>query len=717
MKKTVLKMFGLALSVIMIMAVAVVPSLADEPAVEDVVIKSSIFGAGEFSQNAPSNEKYTSVVASQVYDAAMGKNVRRFSSSSYTNQEKPGYEPRVFLAGKPKTGTSLGNIDYSTNTYGYVRITTDLYIDNETNGIAFRFARYDSTTNAITYATNTDSRYVGIGGSTFAASSYGKSYVCNDLVPRKWQRVVIEIGVDSTHRDINFYIDDVKSDSTFELPEGTYGIGTKEGGNYCIFIPKGTKGKVYDVRISDFTIKATVSGYDPATSGFTGYAVNEPYVFNNDATLTRAEKNNITVETTQAPQIDSEVLAKEVVHLSSEHFANCTGGSYIAVGSNKGNYILEDGAYVEVENGKGNYIKLSAGNYMLAQYLPVYSLVGGSNAKLGNVDYSDYTYLRFRFNIFVNDSHNGVILRLSRYGSDDTTVYTPDYVFGIGASDFANITYSASSAETYQCRQLTVGKWNDVLLELGVKANDSTMRIYINGEEKAISERTDATFGVNNGTGYCGVSANRCAIIPKSSYGEPLDMYLSDVSLTVAKEAYNIENVVYPSVECASEDAVVYGSGVYTRNRNNVTDEIFTKGDATSYAGVINDAESGEPARVISYNNAEKTFKYYNIVTEGFITKINSADYSGADTDVNAMVINVDGNIKKATLVVAYYKENEGGDGASLVMAKFFDENISNLYSDINETADKPEADFDYVKVFALRGVGNMKSIGRARSF
>ncbi|MBE7059587.1 MAG: hypothetical protein E7389_02045 [Ruminococcaceae bacterium] len=676
MKKV--KILEIILAVMMIFAVTVMPSLADEP-VEDVTITSSIFSAGQFAEPEPATG-CVKVDSSQVYDAAMGKSVRRFYSSSYTDKGSAGSEPRIFLAGKNEA-TSLGGIDYSADTYGYVRLTTDLYIDNATNGIALRFARYDSTTKELVGASSTGSYYIGIGGSSFSAGK-GVSCVCNDLVPRKWQRVVIEIGVDSTHKDVNFYVDDVKSETTCTLADNTYGIGTKQGGNFSVLILRGTKGKVYDVRISDFTIKATVSGYNPETSGFTGYNVNEPYVFNNDATLTRAEENNITVETVQAPQIDSEVYTKKVLHLSSDSFANGTGG-------------------------------YTSGTYAQAGNLPIFSMVS-KKEKLGGVDYSDYNYLRVRFNIFVNDSHNGVILKLSRYASDNSTVFSPDYVFGIGAIDFSNISYNAASAETYQCRQLTVGKWNDVLLELGVQANNATMKIYVNGEEKSFAEWTNGetpTFGVNNGTGYCGASANRCGIIPKSGFDKPLDMYLSDVSVTVAKEAYDIESIVYPTVECASEDAVAYGSGIYTRDSSNITNEILTKVNA-DYAAVLTDL-----GRVVSYNDSYKTFKYYNIVTKGFITRINSADYSGEDTDVNAMVINVDGDINKATLVVAYYKENEGGDGASLVMAKFFDEDISKLYNDLNETADKPKENFDFVKVFALRGVGNMRSIGRARSF
>lgn len=671
MKKV--KILEIILAVMMIFAVTVMPSLADEP-VEDVTITSSwIFSAGEFAESAPETG-YVKVDSSQVYDAAMGKSVRRFYSSSYTNQNTAGKEPRFFLAGK-KGPVSLGGIDYSANTYGYVRLTTDLYIDNATNGIALRFARYDSTTNELVGTTSTGSYYIGIGGSSFSAGS-GVSYVCKDLVPRKWQRVVIEIGVDSTHKDVNFYVDDVKSATTFTLAD-TYGIGTKDGGNFSVFIPKGTKGNVYDVRISDFTIKATVSGYNPETSGFTGYNVNEPYVFNNDATLTRAEENNITVETVQAPQIDSEVYTKEVLHLSSNSFANGTGGYTEKTYANAGN-------------------------------LPIFSMVS-KEGKLGGVDYSDYNYLRVRFNIFVNDSHNGVILKLSRYASDNSTVYLPDYVFGIGASNFSNISYKAGSVETYQCRQLTVGKWNDVLLELGVKANDATMRIYVNGEEKAISERENPTFGVNNGTGYCGASANRCGIIPKSGFDKPLDMYLSDVSVTVAKEAYDIESVVYPTVECASEDAVAYGSGIYTRDSSNITNEILTKVNA-NYAAVLTDL-----GRVVSYNDSYKTFKYYNIVTEGFITRINSADYSGEDTDVNAMIINVDGNINAAVLFVAYYKNTE--DGPRLVKGDIFNEDISNLYNDINETSAKPEGDFDFVKVFMVRDLNKLRSIGRVQTY
>ncbi len=711
MKKTVLKMFGLALSVIMIMAVAVVPSLADEPAVEDVTIIDRLSQAQGSSVMEYANGQVDGVSApldtvGSVYDTALAENVKIYASSSFPAATSAGKEPRHYLRGKGSSAKgALGDINYKTSGYNFVRLETDVYIGNATDGIALRISRYNSDDTLPSY-----DYYIGIGGSSFERGTVtnAATYICKGLAVNKWQRVVIEMGVSTTERDVKFYVDNVLQSTpsgnffTYSggksiageatnglFPEGTYGFAAASESR-CVLALKGQKDCPFEVRLHDFSIKASASAYNTATSDFAGYNSNYVYELKNSATLTRAAENNITVETVQAPQIDSEVYTKEVLHLSSASFANGTGGYTGKTYANAGN-------------------------------LPIFSLISGTKvAKLGNVDYSDYNYLRIRFNIFINNDNNGVIIRLSRYDADNTNVNTPDYLFGIGGYNFGNVSYNATSAETYRYRQLMVGKWNDVMLELGVKANDNTMRLYVNGEEKSFAEWTNGgtpTFGVNNGTGYCGRSANRCGIIPKASFDAALDMYLSDVSLTVAKTAYDIENAVYPAVESASEDAVVYGSGIYTRDSSNITNEIFTKGDATSYAGVINDAESGEPARVISYNNAEKTFKYYNIVTEGFITRINSADYSGEDTDVNAMVINVDGNIKKATLVVAYYKENEGGDGASLVMAKFFDENISNLYSDINETADKPEADFDYVKVFALRGVGNMKSIGRARSF
>ena len=426
-----------------------------------------------------------------------------------------------------------------------------------------------------------------------------------------------------------------------------------------------------------------------------------------------ATENNITVGTTQAPQFDSEVYAKEALHLSSAAFAS-GDANYIKVSSGKGNYNLVDGEYVSVGSGNGNYIKMTAGNYNTGGYSPIYSMIKNTKEKLGSVDYSYYNYLRFRFNVFVNDLTDGVILRLARYNSANNDVYSKDYAFGIGAGSFSNYTAN-NSLETYTSKSLAVGKWNDVMLELGVQAGNSTVNLYVNGESKSMSASVASgntvSFGVNNGVGYCGASANRCYIGPKSSFGEVLDMYLSDVSLTVAKTAYNAAGAVYPSLEAAESTVVVSDKNIFTRDVNNVTDEAFTKAN-TDYFALVDDN-----SRVFTYNNYAKTFKYYNISTSGFATKFNSVDYSGEKTNVNIEFINVSyGNsITSATVVVAYYKETEGAP--KLVMAKFLEESTADLYNLVEEEVDKPEAEFDYVKVFALKDKDALRSLGRAQTF
>ncbi len=476
-------------------------------------------------------------------------------------------------------------------------------------------------------------------------------------------------GVSAANREVKFFIDNVLKKKE-DLKADTYGFGGLSE-NRCAFVLKGQKDMPFEVKLHDFSVKASASALAYAQTSETVYRLA------NNATLTRATENNITVETAQAPDIDSSRLVKDVIHSSSAAFAN-GASSYIKVGQNKGNYNLVDGEYVEVGTNKGNYTKLTNGNYNTGGYNPIYSMIS-AKGKLGSVNYSDYNYLRFRFNVFVNDSHNGIILRLARYNSANSDVYSKDYAFGIGASDFSN--YSPNnSMETYTSKSLETGKWNSVILELGVQAEDSTVNLYVNGESKSMTVGVvsggTATFGVDNGVGYCGASANRCYIGLKSNFDEPLDMYLSDVLLTVENTAYNPANAGFPNFN----------------------------GNSNEYTGYLGEGEA------IAYNKKYATFKYDNVNVSGtdYVT-VNSADYSGDTTNVNIDFVNPDGDKNAATVVVAYYKETE--NTPKLVMAKFINVNTENLFTNLSNNIDKPNAEFDYVKVFAIDGT-NVKPLG-----
>ena len=628
------KMLGLALAVMMILAVAVMPSLADEP-VEDVTIISSLERAADSTMeyaNGRVDGVSAPLTVEKVYDTALNDTVKSYSRDSFPATTSVGNEPRHFLIPKNSSNVALGGIDYKTAGYNYVRLETDVYIGNATDGIALRINRYEADDTLPKY-----DYYIGIGGSSFTAGTVttGESHICKDLQVGVWQRVVIEIGV-STNREVKFFIDNVLKKKE-DLKANTYGIaGASE--NRCAFVLKGQKNLPFEVKLHDFSVKASASALAYEQTSETVYALA------NNATLTRASNNSITVETVQAPDINSAKFGKDVIHFSSDAYA--TGVS----------------------------------NWAGAGQLPIYSMVSTTNAKLGNVDYSQYNYLRAKFNVYINDNHSGVILRLSRYNSDNT-ISTRDYMFGIGGSEFVNISYNATSAEPYTYKGLTTGKWHTVVVELGVQSGDDTMNIYVDGVAEAFEDvdPDKISFGdENSGTGYCGRSANRCGIIPKSYQNQILDMYLSDVLLTVENSAYDPANAGFPNFDGSFNEY-------------------------TEYLG---------EGKAIAYNKKYATFKYNEEMDDpsssDYVT-INSADYSGDTTNVNIDFVNSDGDKNAATVVVAYYKETESTP--KLVMAKFINVNTENLFTNLSNNIDKPNAEFDYVKVFAIDGT-NVKPLG-----
>ena len=237
-------------------------------------------------------------MVSDITDETLKDTVKQFKTEAYYSGNTGGNEPRQYLVGDKNVAPSYTDLGGITNwkDYGYLRISTNIYIGDSDDGLAFRIRRR----NASDDTELAEDIYIGIGGSKFSSGTIqdGYRYIDNSLEVGKWHNVVIELGSNKTN--VNFYIDNKlsintqmkkianKSSTTDVItgfPEGTYGFGGPS--NRCVLIPKSANStsngdKPLDLRLHNFSMVATDDAYTPDTNAF--------YIEDASATITSTGK-------------------------------------------------------------------------------------------------------------------------------------------------------------------------------------------------------------------------------------------------------------------------------------------------------------------------------------------------------------------------------------------------------------------------------------------
>lgn len=207
-----------------------------------------------------------------------------------------------------------------------------------------------------------------------------------------------------------------------------------------------------------------------------------------------------------------------------------------------------------------------------------------------------------------------------------------------------------------------------MVIELGSNAGNTTINYYIDGK---LSDFTYAKFnGVEDKTfvtetslyGWGGASTNRCGIVPKSNYGEELDMYLSDFVMTVTNEKYasptEIKIVSSKTTSVKVVDNTVYSYGAIPDGECSALFETV----GADYVGTL---ENGK--LIMLYDSETDSIRYYDVVTLTdadipYATGLHVDKLEAVSADnyaeIKGVAYNLTGDYdKKVKLVVTYIKD------------------------------------------------------------
>lgn len=642
-----------------------------------------------------------------VYDDTLQKNVVEYSSTAFAESHSlyntAGREARHFLLGR---SSSFKETLYNDNEHKYLNIEFYINIENPTDGLAFRLNRY-LTQDDTTALDSTTCYYFAVGGENFSESvvagsktTKGYSYIYNGLVTNKWHKVVIQLGADTSTNTIRFFVDDnkkvvtektheyISSSSTqttvttpskdeYTFPQNTSGFGSR-GENFSVIIPKGTKGSAFCVKLSDFNIKATNEEIVPKEEEA------EPlkaFELNSQMELIRDEENGVSFAEVTAPHFASS-YAKKSIHITS-------GTSGYAVGT-------------------GGY---TTSNYNTAGKAPGFNLLKNANETIGNIDYSKYKYLRVSFNILVNEETNGVYFRFERV-NETAPSSEHGFVFGVGAQSL-KIPSSSSTIHTTINKSLSLGRWHNVVIELGAKKGASEINYYIDNTLCEVKSSDTAFADNSNLFGFGGTSLNRCMLVPKANLGSVLDLHLNNFVMLATNEKYSLNQSANMKItNSKSKNIKVEGDAIYSYKplSDGECSALFDFENA-DYIGVI---ENGK--YVVLYNQSLDMFKYYDVTTltdddilytEGLHVDDLSTLVLENKTKVKCNAYNLTGDYTKtAHLVISYFKDDTLVE--CFVKEISFEDKLTFLNEDITRKTD----DFDTVRAFVWSDIHDMTILG-----
>ena len=684
MKKFSIKMLCVLVAMTVVFTSSVVAFAADGVADDAVIVANATAMTGHYFTNYVKKnadgviEQNSNISPHNIYDIVADGTVRKYSTNAYYSLGSKGSEPRFYLVDPKSTKdnpVSLGGLDYSE--YKYLKIAFNAYIGDTDDGVAFRFQRFNSESNAVDTAQD---YYIGIGGSSYTAGSVTNGYQVSDksLVPGKWHSVVIILG--STESDIKFYVDNELSASTVmklrtggntigdvtSFPEGTYGFGGYS--NSCVVIPKSKNStdsaiNALDLRLQNFTMTATNTVYTPDTTAAPLNTV--AYEMTKDSTMV-TKTNKITKQEVAAPHI----TGKNAIHHYFKNFAAAA-----------------------TPGGETAYT----------------TLTGSTGGILGNLDFSKYNNIKIRFNIYLNDSTNGVYFRARRLTNGTTTYRNDNYIFNIGGKDYARATAGSGTPYHYEYKGLETGKWYNVLMEIGANSSNTDVKYYVNGE--LVMDAADDQQMANDVYGFGGASTSWSVLAMKAGAGANLDFYLSDFMIIAANTIYNPENVVVPTAEGKDASVGFADGNVYALSEDVSIDTLEpVKGDYISFV------ELGGEKKLVAYNDTSKEVRYYGIISDG---KLHAGDMvykitEEGTTSVSADILNLTGKETAAKIIIAYY------NGDDLVSAKI--ESVDAIAAEtvrtyVSTSADEPDAAYNKIKIYAWADFTEMTPLADAYEY
>ena len=655
---------SIVLALVLVLTSFSFTAMAETTVAEDVSIIGSA-GSLDITNISGVSDEYKIVVDKEYEDPILGETVVKFSATKYGapsgNWNTAGSEP------KRRFDQLLAKADYSNDKFTNLTIDFDIYIANATDGVAFRMERFSTDTNALVEKTY---HYVGVGGAEFTAGTATYEYINKDLKVGEWNDVVIELGANTNNKDVVFHVNGVSTICETKLPDNTYGFGGANQ-NRATFVPKGNKGMPFEIRLNNFSVKATNKVHD--------FNIHNSNYFTTDSFISRSPAK-----------------------------ATCTEENALEFSADYNKKA------VRIENVSGSGLSGSAGSEVGFQLYPGAS--SSTNASLGGVDWSKYKNLRIQFNAYLG-YENVVYLRTVRSvnGTFDST--NNNHSIGVGTpadpegSDTKTVNPGSGSTNcTYKYMEMTPGMWHNVVMELGANKNNKYINIYIDGNIVALENNVTEFANADTAEGFGTVGSNRCLLVFRDTADSFFNGQISDISFTACNSMYTPTAApTINGVVRAQDSTGGLSYRVDTENKK-ITYVDGRDTDGMSVADFkVSDVDYVGPAdnntKVIAYNDTSKRVTYYtlseqtDVVLDGLQAEIGEDgrlyvqyDYTNPNKD----------EVSKFKLFIACFKDEAlvyiGGD-------KWY-EHPYGLSAVSHDLSLPTRTEYDTIKVFAWGSTG-----------
>ena len=591
-KLSILLALALVLTSFSFTAMAAEGDAATTPA-EDFTIIGSTSDIGRLTQvkgltDKDTDSEYFITTDANYQDELLNKTVLKYSATKYGissgTWNTAGTEPRI------ATDTAFANAGFTADKYDYVKIEFNIYIADKSNGLAFRMQRYTpGVTDMGNYC------YIGVGGSDFkvGGGSLAGSYINTGLTVGKWNNVVIELGANTTNKDVIFHINGVSTVCETKLPDNTYGFG---GGNSSrsVMIPKGYKDKPFEIRLDDFSIVATNTKHIYSN----GYLIND-------------FKNRNTVSSKVSAIDFSETYNKKALRVENNYFKTTDG---VKEQTPLGGGVGQEAGFIlnSLEDGEEHKQDI---------------------ATLGDLDWSEYKNLRIQFNAYF-DYENIIYFRFVRSldGGETYDKTSNIHVVGVGTpakpgvadnnTNTAN-TSGASSGCNYRYREMTPNEWHNVVMELGANKDNKYINIYIDGKKVSHDNKSSNFVNADTAEGFGAVGRYNLVLSLRDTADSFLNAQISDISFTACKSMYTSaaapEITGVTKAEAAPTTSTVGLSYRVDNENKKITYVKDRDTDGMSVADFkVSNVDYVAPTdstntKVIAYNDASKRVAYYTL--------------------------------------------------------------------------------------------------------
>ena len=672
----------------------------------DVVVKTiDTLGTVTNVSNSLSDE--IKVHTETVYDEILGQNVTRYASQAFPDKNgtfnTAGTEARQYLVSS--SGGQL--VDGSKK---YLRIETDIKITNTKDGIGFRMGRYGEDGELLDAGVNDKGTIIAsdniflIGGSeaTVSSTSNGFRFYSRTLETGKWHHVVMELGTATDVDTVKFYVDGqqvqmsaathgneqvedengkvnhptVDTDGTAHYVREGYGFGGASG-NRCVFLPTSYKGLTLDTRLSDFTMTATDTAYDPSTF---------------------VAKDELLYKLTASSKYTAEKYERVAVE-----FSDFTTPDFDA------DYKTATAKITRASGMEDKNVNSSpASEFRFSMLSPE------GSASTPIIDHTKHDILRIMFNVYIKDASNSVYFRTLR--TSDGTYYKTNhnYTFNVGGSAATDPGFTGD-AETYHCinyNGLSVGEWHNVVMDLGTGGNGTNdqIKIYVDGQsvdflvdEQSVENASFGTIEKDEATksyGFGTYSANFCIFGVKNANKQPMEVYLSDLSVKASNSAH--APAAAPSIDGVPNGGFTYRVDTenkaitYVKDRD--TDGMSVADFKVSNVDYV--APTSDNQKVIAYNDTSKRVTYYTLAEQPDVVLNGVQAEIGED---GRLYVKFDYNKEESfKLHIAYYKN----DALKFLRADTWCTMPAGLSAATYDFSLPTTVDYDEIRVFAWRSSG-----------